>query len=278
MSIETSSSTRKPRRGFSSDSSPLASGCRFGIAATFVLVSTIAAQDRPMRLTEPATTIARGAWRVELGTSYYDSLYLPVGRTTVGIWDLLEAGVTYGVADNVEVEMRMPVIVRDVTRDHQDAGDITLAAKFRLPRLLGASATAFRASVRLPQTEDIYGIGTDEMAFSGDTALTWSRRRYQIHVNVGMAIEGDPEAARAQNDVFRYGIAFHYNGRITPLLEIAGTSGPDGPGTRDVHTLLVGAKHRRAGVTLDFALSAGLNRDTYRYGITAGIAWTTGGR
>lgn len=231
-----------------------------------------------MRLTEPATTIARGVWRVELGTSYYDSLYLPVGVATIDLWNLAEVGVSYGVAENVELELRMPVLIRDVTRDHQDAGDITLAAKFRLPRLLGASATAFRASVRLPQTEDIYGIGTDEMAFSGDTALTWSRRRYQIHVNVGMAIEGDPEAARAQNDVFRYGIAFHYNGRITPLLEIAGTSGPDGPGTRDMHTLMVGAKYARSGLTYDVALSSGLNSDTYCYGITAGIAWTSSGR
>jgi len=245
-------------------------------AAALVLacVLTATAQERPFLLVEPASITPRGLFELQTGIVYKDQLYLPLAKTSVNEWLLFDTALSYGFADSVEVELHAPAILCDSSRSHWDAGNITLSTKFRLPPVLSSTSSALRASVRLPQTEDQYGLGTDELAFSGDVLLSWARPTYDLHLNAGILIEDDPTAAAAQNDMFRYGIAFCYHSRrIAPLVELSGTAGPEGAGTRSAHNVLVGARIPRRALIYDVGVSVGLNPDNHRFGLSLGITW-----
>jgi hypothetical protein len=243
------------------------------LPAALLLASFAAAQERPMLQVEPATLLDRSVLRLESGFAFREGVFLPIAGTSVNEHVLFDSAISYGIANNVEVEMHVPLVMHDSTRGHWDAGDIVLSTKFHAPRLLKASAVAFRFGVRLPQTDDTYGFGTDQMDFRADVLATWLRPRYQLHINLGLLLEDDPAAFRAQNDLVRYGIAFIYNRSISPVIEIAGRAGPTGFGTLNAHNLLIGARFARGSVVYDAGWSVGLNRDNHRFGLAIGVAW-----
>ncbi|MEW6365581.1 MAG: hypothetical protein AB1714_13215 [Acidobacteriota bacterium] len=244
------------------------------LAACFGLARSACGQDRPFIQVESASGLPRGILRVESGATYLDQLYLPFGRVKIDELLLLDTGVSYGVADNVEVELRVPLLLHDITRDHWDAGDSTLSVKFQIPRLLDSTSMALRAGVRLPTTKDLYDLGINSMDFRADVLASWVGRRFELHLNSGFVIIDNPQAPRSQNDLFRYGVALVYNrSKVSPLIELSGRAGPGDPGADDVHNALVGARVRRRNFVFDLGISKGLNENSFCYGVTVGFAW-----
>lgn len=253
--------------------SPGPVGWPHAIACLLLLAPLGRAQDHPLLQVEAATTLERGVLRAETGVALVEDLSLPLTGLKVRQVRLFDTGFSYGLADNVEIELRTPIILLDTSRHVWDSGDVDLSFKARLPRALGASALAFRAGVSLPETSDTYGLGNDQISVRADFLASWLRARYQVHVNMGAIIQDDPVTQRSQNDLLRYGFAIIYNGRMSPMIEISGRAGPGGPGTDDIHNILAGLRVRRGRMCFDAGLSAGLNRDTHRYGAVIGITW-----
>lgn len=218
-------------------------------------------------------TFEKGTVRFDIGMSFLDRMSLPLAGIDVNEMRLFDTGVSYAVADYVEIEARAPLLLRDMTRDHWDTGDIDLSVKIRTRAVEGVDAMALRMGVSLPQTADTYGLGNDQMSFRSDLLMSWYRSRYDLHINAGLIIEDDPVSPRSQNDLLRYGVAFIYKSRISPLIEISGRGGPGGPGTDDIHNLLIGARLPRHGLLIDIGWSVGLNRVNHRFGISAGLTW-----
>ena len=243
------------------------------LACLLLLTPLCAAQDHPLLQVETATTLEQGFLRAESGVAVVEDLTLPLTGLKVRQVRLFDTGFSYGLAGNVEIELRTPIILLDTTRQVWDSGDVDLSFKVRLPRAIGASALAFRAGISLPETSDTHGLGNDQMSFRADFLASWQRARYQVHVNMGAIIQDDPVTPRSQNDLLRYGFAFFYNGRISPMIELSGRAGPGGPGTDDIHNILAGLRIRRGSMWFDAGLSAGLNSNNHRYGALIGVTW-----
>ena len=232
------------------------------------------AQERPMIQVEPATLTARRVLEIQTGFDYRNRCFLPVAETRTNELIAFDSGISYGIAETVEVSLFWPMVICDTSRGYVDTGDVTLSAKFPLHRLLNTSAMAFRTGVKLPETDEKHGLGNDQLEFRADILASWIRTSYQLHLNAGMLIEDDPTAFAHQNDYMRYGFAFIYNCRkITPLIELSGRVGPDSPAAGNQHTLLIGLRLAHGVRRYDCGLSDTLARNTHSIGVTVGISW-----
>ncbi len=186
----------------------------------------------------------------------------------------------YAMADGVELQGTFPTQVyakADNGRSYSEVGDFTIWTKWAfLKEKASRPAVAVRWGVKLPNSSDTSGLGTDQpdIFVQGLASRTFGDD-WRLDTNLGLAILGDPTQTSYQGDAFTYGVAV---ARALPrdmeaMLEFVGTTGKG---------YLPGQSVFRAGLSfpgpraLRFygAFTAGMTPGSPDWGLRAGAHWT----
>jgi len=202
----------------------------------FAFSATLLA-DLPDRV-EEAETLEPGTWTLDLGALYRDEpqdfgvteerdFQVDFGRTRF----------SFGLGKVVELQLTGTAIVAIIEpfgenqETENNSGDWDFATKVWLWNELGwRPNVSFYYSVKLPNASEENGSGTDETDFSTsflfDKSIT---EDFRLHLNLGLAILGDPFTNSAQNDVFSFGLGstWQVSNRARLTAAVGGETGPE---------------------------------------------------
>ncbi|MBI5623872.1 MAG: hypothetical protein HY924_08850 [Elusimicrobia bacterium] len=181
---------------------------------------------------------------------------------------------------DVEVQVSAPAQVWSRGDDgvqRNDGGDILLGTKWTALREQGLRpGLGFRWAVKLPNTSEETGLGTDQTDVMAGLIVSKTLGRVQLDGNLGLAIMGDPTHEVDQVDVMTGGVAASVlvAPRLAAVAEVEGVGGKRNFDPR--------MSARLGGVwegpwpesMLYGALSKGLNSDAPEWGCRMGFAWT----
>jgi hypothetical protein len=210
------------------------------IRATLICVATLLAslpalaqfQAPPPALlhidARPARTVPQGEVLLRIGLGYEDDV-IPaplLGGPRGDLWSVpkLQVGVPIGPRADLDVEVPLVMHLeiggdpRDLGTDghawepggsETEAGDLRIATRvlFRQEPERGP-AVGMRFGLKVPSASDETGLGTDEADVFAELLLSQPVGRGTMHLNVGLAILGDPTENSSQEDVVTYALAW----------------------------------------------------------------------
>jgi hypothetical protein len=235
-------------------------------------------QQRPL-LTEDPRLIPNGAFVLESGFGWANHAHFPLSGLTGDEYSLFVNGLNFSLGPRAEFQINGTIQnfakVRDDWRN--DFGDWSFSTKIRLvPETHTLPIISFRPTVILPNSNDARGIGTNTTQVFGSILTGKSIGRAFVFGNAGIGILDDTLTARAQQDVFTYGLAgvLPISTRISVLSEWNGLKNPrssPSPGTESRSQARLGVQIRTAGIRWDVAGTAGLTRLDPRGGVVFGL-------
>jgi len=243
------------------------------VVALPLCAPALAQSHRPLT-TESADTLQWGQGQVEIGVSTFR--LTPPRRGDKGrLWSFPDLGASVGLGPTAELQVEGSGILRFDSESADSAtepGDWTFWTKVRFWRGTPFQpVVAGRLGVKLPVTTNETGLGTDQTDFFAHVILSQRVSGARLHLNLGVAILGEPTRPTAQNDALTYGFAWEIplHEKATLIGEIAGQ---DGTGALfDRSYVRSGVRWEAAGVRWDAALSAGLIDESEDWGLTAGV-------
>ncbi len=258
--------------------------------------SVAAAQQKPL-ITEDVDIIKPGSIRIESSFDFLQDQTFPLSGLRGDVTRLADTRLSLGLAPNVEFQIdwtvqnflsinrrsasAVPLKLGGNGSDSNDVGDVSLWMKIkvrneteRLP------AFGFRFGVRLPNTDQTRGIGTNTTDFfamitAGKRVLN---KRLNVFGNIGLGIIQAPVDRFTQNDVLLYGIAGVYtlSDRVNLVGEVNGfhsTRRRTPLGTEDYSEARLGAQIKALGVRWNAATIFGLADRAPRTGFSFGITY-----
>ncbi len=213
--------------------------------------------------------------------------------------------VGYGLSDWADIEVEYEyLVVRDTdftdfssgTRranfDNERGGDARISLKV-VPYEFGPHKVGFQFTTKLPNASQGDGIGTNEVDFTGRALLSSDWGKFQTHLNLGMAVLGDPSQNGNQNDFVVWGLGGQYslNDSLTLMGEVEGSFAADHSTDGFVENISESSEggaraHVRVGLTgpvgdWRWGLSAfkGVNGHSNDWGAQVGLTrtWGVGG-
>ena len=253
----------------------------FGLLAAGVLAEepVVSSQNLPLA-TQRAGSFPKGTISLDAYVDYEKTPEVrfrsPQGRVMRGP----VLGVGYALADAVEAQMIFPTQVYampDAGGNRSEVGDFSIFTKWAFLSEKGdRPAMGMRWGVKLPNSSDSSGLGTDQadFFFQGLASRTFGDD-WRLDANLGLAILGDPTQYSYQGDAFTYGVAAAHRlpRGVEAMAEFAGTTGKG---------YLPGQSVFRAGVSLPGprqlrfygALALGLVPGSPSWALRFGANWT----
>ncbi|HEY7547347.1 MAG TPA: hypothetical protein VID27_20800 [Blastocatellia bacterium] len=271
---------------------------RLVFASVFIVSATIivAAQQRPL-ITEDVDIIKPGVIRIEAGVEFLQDQKFTLSGLRGDLTKFADTRLSFGMAPNVEFQIEwtiqnflsingrsssaVPLKLGANESDANDVGDVTLWMKMKLRNESERwPAMGFRFGVRLPNTDQARGIGTNTTDFyasilAGKKLLN---DRLNLFGNIGLGILQAPTDRFTQNDVLLYGLAGIYtvNDRLNIVGEVNGfhsTRRRAPLGTEDFSEARIGAQLRALGVRWNAAGIFGLSNRAPRTGFAIGVTY-----
>ncbi len=240
---------------------------------------------------ETAETIPSGQIDLALGASYFHNRRFPP-FTPPGYVDwqdltaVPELGVRAAAGGMVEIQASYEFI--DLDEDTADGhhhtyggGDARLFTKVYVVReRTWVPAMGVRFGTKLPNASRADRLGTDEVDF----AIQWLGSKhigaFTTHVNLGIALLGNPGSSGGQDDLFTYAV-----GLVSPMLggasaddwgvrmltDVAGTTGSRFD--NDGNAVRAGLQVVHGGFTFYAGASAGLSSAAEQYGVMGGVIY-----
>jgi hypothetical protein len=253
-------------------------------------------QQRPL-LTEDVDIIKPGVIRIESGFEFLQDQTFPLSGLRGDLTKLADTRLSFGLAPNVEFQIEwtvqnflsineqgpasIPLRLGRNNADANDVGDVTLWMKMKLRNeTRRIPAMGFRFGVRLPNTDQTRGIGTNTTDFFAmvTAGKRFRNERLNLFGNIGLGILQAPLDRFTQNDVLLYGIAGIY--RVNDFLNLVGevngfhsTRRKAPLGTEDYSEARLGAQLRALGVRWNAAGIFGLSDRAPRTGFSLGITY-----
>jgi hypothetical protein len=269
----------------------------FPATLLIVLASTIAAaQQRPL-ITEDVDIIKPGVIRIETGIEFLQDQKFTLSGLRGDLTKLADTRLSFGMSPNVEFQIEwtiqnflsingrsssaVPLKLGANDTDANDVGDVTLWMKMKLRNETRRwPALGFRFGVKLPNTDQTRGIGTNTTDFyasilAGKKLLN---NRLNLFGNLGLGILQAPTDRFTQNDVLLYGLGGIYtvNERLNIVGEVNGfhsTRRRAPLGTEDYSEARLGAQLRALGVRWNAAAIFGLSDRAPRTGFALGVTY-----
>ncbi|MFQ5889482.1 MAG: hypothetical protein ACE5JR_05465 [Gemmatimonadota bacterium] len=256
------------------------------------------AQLRRAPTVQPVAEVSRGDLLVGGGSGYAADAEFPLSALAGDLVSVARLTVAYGLASRVLVMLEgdvyrvltvqragLPAIPLDPGVADGTSGDV---GDFRIGTLFSpiggreGLSGGLRMEVKLPNSDETKGIGTNTTDFRFGVLGSYGVRRLRVTADVGVGILEAPLESFEQNDVLMY------SGEI--LLRIAAgrgrlALGVDGRastrdrvplGTEDLGELRFGADYRAGGWLLDAHLSLGYAGTSPDWGVSAGVARLAG--
>ncbi len=271
---------------------------RFIFASILIcgVVMIAAAQQRPL-ITEDVDIIKPGLIRIETGIEFLQDQKFTLSGLRGDLTKLADTRLSFGLAPNVEFQIEwtiqnflsingrsssaVPLKLGANETDANDVGDVTLWMKMKLRNETERwPAIGFRFGVRLPNTDQTRGIGTNTTDFyasilAGKKLLN---KRLNLFGSIGLGILQAPLDRFTQNDVLLYGLAGIYtvNERLNIVGEVNGfhsTRRRAPLGTEDYSEARIGAQLRALGVRWNAAAIFGLSDRAPRTGFALGVTY-----
>ena len=255
-----------------------------------------AAQQRPL-ITEDVDIIKPGVIRIETGIEFLQDQKFTLSGLRGDLTKLGDTRLSFGLSPNVEFQIEwtiqnflsinsrsssaIPLKLGANETDANDVGDVTLWMKMKLRNETRRwPALGFRFGVRLPNTDQTRGIGSNTTDFyasilAGKKLLN---NRLNLFGNIGLGILQAPVDRFTQNDVLLYGLAGIYtvNERLNIVGEVNGfhsTRRRAPIGTEDYSESRLGAQLRALGVRWNAAAIFGLSNRAPRTGFAIGVTY-----
>lgn len=271
---------------------------RFVFASMLICGASMiaAAQQRPL-ITEDVDIIKPGVIRIETGIEFLQDQKFTLSGLRGDLTKLGDTRLSFGLSPNVEFQIEwtiqnflsinsrsssaIPLKLGANETDANDVGDVTLWMKMKLRNETRRwPALGFRFGVRLPNTDQTRGIGSNTTDFyasilAGKKLLN---NRLNLFGNIGLGILQAPVDRFTQNDVLLYGLAGIYtvNERLNIVGEVNGfhsTRRRAPIGTEDYSEARIGAQLRALGVRWNAAGIFGLSNRAPRTGFALGVTY-----
>jgi hypothetical protein len=256
----------------------------FIVAFVFSLFSFIPTKDSTAQGIWPLET--EEAWPIDEGTlqlsfrgEFQDSREVPFaplmtdGEFTRGI-----IAATLGIGSRVELDMLYDFVDFDpeIGTGDSGSGDLRIATKIGI---IGGpdsdTSLGLRLMTKLPNASEKYGLGTNETDFSFSLLLSNDFEHVLVHLNLGMAILGDPTNNSDQDDVMTYGIAFVIPaGPVEFVAEVSGTTMSQENNERAVARGGI-RWNITENIVFDIGGGVGLNNDSEDWSVTSGLTVRT---
>ena len=265
------------------------------LASVLLVVSPVAAQQRPL-VTEDPETIGAGLLLIEAGTDYEWGVLFPVSGLEGDLWRLPTLGLSIGISSIAEIQIdggifnrlsisgRRPApldyLLETRDEDTGDIQDLVVGAKINVVQEApGRPAVGLRFATRLPNASNESGLGTDTFDFNAALLIGKTVRSVRVVGNAGIGILGDPVDGHRQNDVFTYGFSLaravaqgvEIVGEVNGRLNYREEDVPVGTDTRGAFRF--GARVTRGTVRIDGGVIVGLTATDPTFGITGGLTW-----
>lgn len=118
----------------------------------------------------------------------------------------------YGLAKGVDIEVDIPYsFLRDspIYGDTDGLSDMRVGFKIS-PWQLGSFRLGVLNEIKMPASNDRKGLGRKEMDYTALFLTSATFGKFISHLNLGLAIEGNPERVSSQNDFFIVGSGAEY--------------------------------------------------------------------
>ena len=254
------------------------------------------AQQRPL-ITEDVDIIKPGVIRIESGFEFLQDIRFPLSGLRGDLTRVADTRLSFGLAPNVEFQIEwtaqnllsinergqtpIPLRLGNNNADANDVGDVTMWMKMKLRNeTRRLPAMGFRFGVRLPNTDQTRGIGTNTTDFYAmiTAGKKFRGERLNVFGNIGLGILQAPVDRFTQNDVILYGLAGIYtvNDTLNLVGEVNGyhsTRNRTPLGTEDYSEARIGAQLRALGVRWNAAGIFGLSDRAPRTGFSLGLTY-----
>lgn len=160
----------------------------------------------------------------------------------------------------------------------RDVGDVRLATLVRLLGDARGASAGLHLEVKLPNSDERSGIGTNTTDVAGSLFGSWARGPVRLNGDVGVAILEAPTEPFVQNDVIRYAAEALYRPRDGAMgLSLsargrASTRDRVPVGTEDRGRVRLQAELRLGPWRADTGISAGYAGTSPAWGMEAGVA------
>jgi hypothetical protein len=267
--------------------------------ATWLAVALLCGVAGPARaewlaplVSETAQTIDSGTAQIALGASYFrDRRYPPFTPSgyikSQNMTSVPEIGFRIAAGSMVEIQASYEFIDLDeqTTDGHNSVyggGDARLFTKvYIVAERKWIPAAGLRFGVKLPNGNKDDRLGTDETDFAIQALASKELAGFSAHLNLGLAILGNPGDGDGQDDLFTYAIALvsptlgaetDDQWGVRGLLEVAGDTGSRFD--NDAAAIRGGAQVMYGGWTLYAGASGGLASAAAKYGFMGGAIYT----
>jgi hypothetical protein len=138
-------------------------------------------------------------------------------------------GATWGISEDTDLILKFGgLMMRQWPDDSMTsgAGDLTVGLKVS-PWKGPWGRLGFSIATKLPNAENLDGLGTDEQDFFVTGLYTATIKNLKINVNAGLAVIGDNAQYRHYDYLFAYGLGFEYliTDHWSVVADVAGTTG-----------------------------------------------------
>lgn len=245
---------------------------------------------------QPVPDVRRGDLFLGVGVHRsFDATY-PLGGLSGDLWSWGRLTLAYGLGDRVLLEIEGdawrvlsiedredPAIPLDPTVEDgatADAGDFEIAVGFTpFGGRRGLSGGA-RIGVRLPNSDERRGIGTNTTDVSLAGLVSWGANRWRLTGLLGVGILQAPIDGFEQNDVLEYGVegelAVAADARVALGVEGRASTRDVVPiGTEDLAEARATLEWRPRALGFDVAVSRGLAGGRAEWSVGAGVSWRT---
>ncbi|MYH08756.1 MAG: hypothetical protein F4143_01055 [Gemmatimonadales bacterium] len=183
---------------------------------------------------------------------------------------------------SIESRDRAPAIaldpsVRDGTT--RDVGDFEIGVSIAPLRGPGGFSAGGHLGVKLPNSDESMGIGTNTTDVTMAALFSWASARWRATGWFGVSILEVPAEPFEQNDAFAWAFEALWDAAPSWRLSVgtrgrASTRSISPPGTGDLGELRATVEWRRGPVAIDAALGHGTTEMSGDWNLRAGVAWT----
>ena len=243
---------------------------------------------------QPVPGVRQGDLLLGVGVHRSFDATFPLGALSGDVWSLGRVSLAYGIGDAALItlegdawrilsidrrgEAAIPLDAGVDDGTTADAGDFEVTVSFApLGGPLGLAGGAL-VGVRLPNSDERKGLGTNTTDVSLAGLVSWGAPRWRLTGLLGIGILEAPLEGFEQNDVLEYGLEGEL--ALTPDVRVAvGVEGRASTrdvvplGTGDLAELLVTAEWRPRAWGWDLAISRGLAGERAEWSVGAGVSW-----
>ncbi len=226
--------------------------------------------------------VPKGAARVHTACEFRPDWQAPITHARGDLFRFGMLRFDLGIAQHVTIQIRGAL--RQVLRfehgaNDNDVGDFSVAT---IARIVAAGkhrpALGFRIEIKLPNTNQDRGIGTNTTDVTMAVLATKQYGRIFVFADIGMAILTAPRQLNDQNDVMVYGFGSLWNlsKHFQLVGEVNGFVSPRDQiplGTEDRSAGRLGFSWKLAKIALEIMAVNGLIQREGSLGVTTGLSW-----